>query len=162
MMAASKEVEGLVRGYLSSVQKHLHGMSAQDKRELLADLESHIYEALEQQAGGRQPTRADATGVLAEMDPPESYGQSQNGLASARTRKWNLGTTALCGSLGALVLAALTAMLGGGHSGMPYLLFAGGQIGGFALGVLSWARPLGKAAVCTSALLLAIHALFMW
>lgn len=61
-----------IKAYLDAVGANLTGP---DRSETLADLESHIYEAIAARAGaGESAGVVDA--VLTEMDPPESYADS--------------------------------------------------------------------------------------
>lgn len=77
-MSSSDEIRAGIRGYLDAVDAHLATQSAEEKRDLLANLESHIHEALDARVDG-EPTRADLDAVLAEMDLPESYGADRGG-----------------------------------------------------------------------------------
>ena len=61
-----------IKAYLNAVGANLTGP---DRTETLADLESHIYEAIAARAGaGESAGVVDA--VLTELDPPESYADS--------------------------------------------------------------------------------------
>ncbi len=77
-MSAKQEVRDTVHRFLDRVADHLRAIPPDDKRDILKDLESHIYEKLGKRVEDREPTPADVSAVLAEMDPPESYGQREN------------------------------------------------------------------------------------
>ncbi len=74
-MGADEEIRAEVAKYLKMVGPHLETACPDEREETLESIEAHIYEALSERAGG-QPTLQDVRAVLAEMDPPESYGQA--------------------------------------------------------------------------------------
>jgi hypothetical protein len=169
------ELQRKVQDFLDRVAAHLGAMPDDEKRELLADLESHIHEALEARLSGRTPTLQDLDAVLAEMDPPESYGEpvaadkpAVPGDQTATSARTGLGIVALCISLGSLVVAMLLATLayilalgtGGLLAWIPVFLFLAGQLTALVLGILSWSSPFGKAAVITSSALMVLTLLF--
>ncbi len=132
--------------FLDCVSQHLSSKTPQEKREILADLEAHIYEALASRAAGRQPTTDDLKAVLTEMDPPESYGQLAETPNAAQPSRRTLGIVALCISLGS-----------------AFLLPGVGQIIGLILGLIAWKDPFGKAAVIVAiVVLIVILGLFLF
>ena len=161
-MNSDTTISQAVGRFLKRVGEHLANKGQEEKREILADLESHIYEALHSCSQGRQPTLEDLQAVLAEMDPPESYGQATERITDHKAlgpaNKTTLGIVALCISLGSLVAAGFLFLAIGHMLGywIPYLLFYAGQSSGLILGVLAWINPFGKAAVITSALLIVL------
>ena len=62
--------------FLDRVAEHLTAKTPTQKRESLADLESHIHEALASRAHSRPATLEDLQAILTEMDPPETYAQT--------------------------------------------------------------------------------------
>ena len=74
-MAARESIKAEVENYLSMVAAHLEAVSPEEREETLESVEAHIYDAVNERAGG-QPTVQDVRAVLAEMDPPESYAQA--------------------------------------------------------------------------------------
>jgi hypothetical protein len=98
------------------VAAHITGAPADEKEEILRNVESHIYEALNERAG-EHPTAADAEAVLAEMDPPESYadtdGSSAAPLYSAEKSPVKISRAAMLGGLWILY-------------GIFFILFEGG------------------------------------
>jgi hypothetical protein len=83
-MTLSKELEKRIRGYLKQVASHLQTAPADERGETLAYVESRVREKLHARNPGN-PASADLDAVLAEMDPPESYGQS--GVEPGQNRK---------------------------------------------------------------------------
>jgi uncharacterized membrane protein len=74
------ELKTRIYDHIGTVQKHLVELPADEQREILQALEAHIHDALESRSEG-QPTLEQLEAILAEMDPPESYGAAP--LASA-------------------------------------------------------------------------------
>lgn len=71
--------------HIGDVQKHLGELPADEQREILQSLETHIHDALESRSNG-QPDPELLEAILAEMDPPESYGpRSESGNPVNRT-----------------------------------------------------------------------------
>lgn len=75
MTTFPSEIQGRIRRYLDDVSRHLSGVSEKSRQETLQDLESHIHEALARRAP-QDPSLSDLEAILAEMDPPESFGQA--------------------------------------------------------------------------------------
>jgi len=148
-MRINEQVRAKIKTYLNDVAVHLEGTPAQGRQDLLRQLEAHIHDALEARAGGREAEVPDLEAVLSEMDPPESYGQSQNrGICGLSQSKWPLLI-----SMAGLVVAGLLVVLSGGRVALwiPFFLFLGTQVAAFVLGILSWRDPFGEAAVFASA-----------
>ncbi len=73
-MNLSTELTKQVMAHLDEVRKYLGNLPADERQEILQSIESHIYDALENRRNG-DPTPALLDAVIAEMDPPESYGE---------------------------------------------------------------------------------------
>ncbi len=73
-MNLSTELTKQVTAHLDEVRKYLWALPADERQEILQSIESHIYDALETRSDG-EPTPALLDAVIAEMDPPESYGE---------------------------------------------------------------------------------------
>ena len=86
-MNLPKELTARIANHLSNVRKHLGGLPPDEQKEILQSIESHIYDALENR-GGVEPTSALLDAVLAEMDPPESYGDSMPVPDQKKNRHW--------------------------------------------------------------------------
>ncbi len=74
-MNLPSDIKTRVDEHIRDVQKNLGDLPADEQREILQSLEIHIHDALESRAGG-QPTIAVLEAIIAEMDPPESYGET--------------------------------------------------------------------------------------
>ena len=89
-MALSTEVQDRIKTYLWEVAAYLTTMSPTSRIEVLRDLESHLYEALN--ARNATPTVTDVDAVLSAMPAPASYG-NEDTLTPARTNAnrltWN-------------------------------------------------------------------------
>lgn len=73
-MNLSSELTKQIAGHLNEVRQYLGNLPADERREILQSIESHIYDALETRSDG-DPTPALLDAVIAEMDPPDSYGE---------------------------------------------------------------------------------------
>lgn len=106
-MHQTREVNEKIGGYLEAVRAHLGDTPEDERDEIVANLESHIRDAVKQRAQG-EPSQEDVAAVLAEMDPPDRYAQmlSENEVAGARGEA---GERKVC-SLP--ILAAVMAALG--------------------------------------------------
>jgi len=96
-MNLSSELTKQVKAHLDEVRKYLGTLPADERQEILQSIESHIYDALETRSDG-EPTQELLSAVLAEMDPPESYGER------APIKKFGSGVK--------LLLVVLTLLLG--------------------------------------------------
>ncbi len=167
-------MQAAISRYLVEVATYLGGRTPDQRRELLADLESHIHEALARR--GHEPTLDDLEAVLAEMAPPESYAAGQeaqvSGLqpAPVRESRSTMASWALALAIGGLVVpVALAAILMSlnprGEGGAVMILFPLLELLALVLGILAWKEPLGKAAVVLAASLLLLvggATAFMW
>jgi len=72
-MNLSKELTKQVNAHITEVRNYLGNLPADERQEILQAIESHIYDALQSRSNG-EPTAALLDAVIAEMDPPESYG----------------------------------------------------------------------------------------
>jgi len=73
-MNLSTELTKLVTDHLNEVRKYLGALPADERQEILQSIESHIYDALQSRSDG-DPSPALLDAVIAEMDPPDSYGE---------------------------------------------------------------------------------------
>ena len=159
-MTTDSAIRQAVDEFLERVNSHLAEQTPQQKRDILADLEAHIYEALASRAADQQVTLEDLQIVLAQMDQPESYAQSAETPATVPPNRRATGIVALSTSLGTLVLAVslaiVTAQLSHEWQGyllegmLAYLIFLAGQVTSFILGLIAWNSRFGKAAVILS------------
>jgi hypothetical protein len=165
-MAVSAEVQAGISRYLLEVSTYLGSRGPQERRELLAELEDHIHEALSRRSG--EPTPSDLAAVLAEMAPPESYAAAPlDGLLPAvPAARDAVGTSAkvfggvglgLALAGGATVGAALVLQDQLGSSSSERLAWVGFAATGLAmlLALAGWRSAAGKAAVLVSGLILA-------
>jgi hypothetical protein len=144
-----------VRDFLDRVAAHLGPVPDDERRELLTDLESHIHEALETRLSGRKPTLEDLQAVLAEMDPPESYGESLQTDKPTPAVKTGLAIASLCTSWASFLSALLVLLLYQGRDvPVAFVLLLAGPITALVLGMFSRPSPLRKAAVITSLVLI--------
>ena len=96
------ELKNQITAHLDEVRKYLGNLPADERQEILQSIESHIHDALEIRSNGA-PTPALLDAGLAEMDPPDSYGELP-GLPQKRQSRRRLVLT-LCG----LAMVALAA-----------------------------------------------------
>lgn len=68
-------IKQVVSAYLNDIASRLSNQPDDQRANLLKQLESHIYEALDARCAGKEPTLADLESVFQEMDPPDSYGE---------------------------------------------------------------------------------------
>jgi len=80
-MEAKREIDKAVGQYLEEVAAQLGDMPADEKDDILRDIESHIYAALEKY--GPNPTVDDLNVILAGMDRPSSYAPSARQAATS-------------------------------------------------------------------------------
>ncbi|HUS46275.1 MAG TPA: hypothetical protein VM219_09675 [Phycisphaerae bacterium] len=162
-MAVSAEVQAGIGRYLLEVSTYLGGRTPQERRELLADLEAHVHEALA--ARGREPMLSDLEAVLAEMDPPESYEGPQARLAEERVpvsdprSKRGLAYWALGLFVGGIALFGILAVVSDGRDPgftLAAVILLMVEAIAFVLGILSWKERPGKVAV------LGVLALLIW
>jgi hypothetical protein len=74
MVELSPVLQSLVDERLDSIERILlaGGVSRGERRGILSEVESHVFELLSRRATG-EPTREDVLAVLSQLDPPESY-----------------------------------------------------------------------------------------
>lgn len=150
-----QEARQTIQQYLDNVGRQLSSSPEDERAEILRDLESHIYEAIEARTAGREATSEDACAVLAEMDPPECYGRAADGNRGSGGNRWTMGKIALGISIGFLLLAVVTALIPGAGRGASILSLIFGQLVALVLGIIARRDPYGKAAaICSAALLL--------
>ncbi|MDF7825904.1 hypothetical protein P4B35_17880 [Pontiellaceae bacterium B12227] len=71
-MTLTDELKKRIQDHLAAVQQHLGDLPADEKREIIQSLETHIHGALETRSSGTPTTELLET-ILTELDPPESY-----------------------------------------------------------------------------------------
>ncbi|MCC7300789.1 MAG: hypothetical protein IT583_06895 [Verrucomicrobia bacterium] len=86
-MNLPKELTVRIADHLSKVRKNLSSLPPDEQKEILQSIESHIYDALQSKSDAG-PTSALLEAVLAEMDPPESYGDSTPVPDQKQNRHW--------------------------------------------------------------------------
>lgn len=109
-MNLSKEVTNQVNAHLDEVRKYLGKLPADERKEILQDIESHIYDAVESRGNG-EPTFELVEAVIAEMDPPDSYGELPDTPKSTPRKWWILAS--------GLILILLTVALIKQHPATP-------------------------------------------
>jgi hypothetical protein len=67
------ELKTRIYEHIGQVRKHLGDFAADEQREIVESIETHIYDALESRVTG-EPGMELLDVIIAEMDPPESYG----------------------------------------------------------------------------------------
>jgi len=67
-----------IYNHIGQVQRHLTELPADEQREILQSIETHIHDALENRTDGA-PSLDLLEAIIAEMDPPESYGTAPLG-----------------------------------------------------------------------------------
>lgn len=72
------ELKTHIYNHVGQVQQHLTGLPPDEQREILQSIETHIHDALESRAD-ENPTLDLLEAIIAEMDPPESYGSASAG-----------------------------------------------------------------------------------
>ena len=75
------ELKTRIYEHIGIVRQHLEELPPDELREILQSLETHIHDALESKTGG-EPSMELLEAILAEMDPPESYGSEQHPAAT--------------------------------------------------------------------------------
>lgn len=87
-MNLSSDLTQQVNAHIADVRKYLGTLPSDERQEILQSIESHIYDALQSRSdGGPTPALLDA--VIAEMDPPDSYGEL-NQAQSRKTKRWSI------------------------------------------------------------------------
>jgi hypothetical protein len=76
------ELKTRIYEHIGHVQQHLGELPADEKREILQSLETHVHDALTARSNG-EPTLEMLEAIIAEMDPPESYGSATPLFASS-------------------------------------------------------------------------------
>ncbi|VGO21331.1 hypothetical protein [Pontiella sulfatireligans] len=74
-MNLSIELKTRIYNHIGKIQQHLDAFEADEQREIVESIETHIHDALEARTAG-EPTMALLDAIIAEMDPPESYGSA--------------------------------------------------------------------------------------
>jgi hypothetical protein len=97
-MKLSAENENRINRYLNEVQKNLSSLSKLEQEEILENLRAHIYSELENRSLG-QPTPEDMQSVLNDMDPPDSYANSQLDLSAETPMDNHVSRRAIIGAI---------------------------------------------------------------
>jgi hypothetical protein len=94
----SIELKTRVYEHIGQVRKHLGEFPADEQREILESIETHIHDALESRSEGT-PTMELLDVIIAELDPPESYGpppvSTSNRTPSSILRGWSMAAVLL-------------------------------------------------------------------
>ncbi|MDH3981586.1 MAG: hypothetical protein OES84_01655 [Kiritimatiellaceae bacterium] len=69
------ELKARISEHISHVRDHLNAFASDEQREILDSIETHIHDALAIRSE-EDPTREQLEIIIAEMDPPESYGSN--------------------------------------------------------------------------------------
>jgi hypothetical protein len=155
----SKEAKKPIIKYLKSIKGNIREKSRDEQQELLRSLEEHIYEAL----GARSsisPTKEEVQSVIDEMETPESFQTNVPKKVPTYTER-QLGKWALIIVISGVVLPALILTISvltgtpGAFGNIALLFGIFLVIIGLALGIVGRKSPLGKAAIITSAILIA-------
>jgi len=86
-MNLSSELTKQVAAHIDEVRNYLGTLPADERQEILQSIESHIHDALQSRSGD-EPTSALLDAVIAEMDPPESYGELTATPQKKQRRQW--------------------------------------------------------------------------
>ena len=86
-MTLSPELIEQIKIHLNQIRNHLGRLPADERQEILQAIESHIYDALEARSDGT-PTAALLDAIIAEMDPPDSYGELPSTPRKKSNRRW--------------------------------------------------------------------------
>ena len=79
------ELKTRIYNHIGKVRQHLTELPPDEQREILQSIETHIHDALESRAD-ENPTLDLLDAIIAEMDPPESYGAASAGKSSIPDR----------------------------------------------------------------------------
>jgi parallel beta-helix repeat protein len=91
-MNLPNELAKQVTAHIAEVRKYLGRLPSDERQEILQSVESHIHDALQSRSNG-EPTSALLKAVIAEMDPPESYGELS--VAPKKNRRWQTAVSLL-------------------------------------------------------------------
>ena len=171
-MTYDPSVTDTVADYVRAVESHLAGVSADEREEILRNVEAHIYDALESRAG-EAATADDLQAVLAEMDPPASYADGHPlppaPMAVADDRRslagWALGLM-IGGVVLPLLVIAIAMIVGDGHTSdsvvaVAVILGIALEMFALVLGLLSWRERVGKAVVWIVAVVFGLGLIFL-
>ena len=168
-MKLNTNIEKGIGRYLSEVKAQIGNRPKEEQSDLIHALEEHIIESLTRSNAG-EPDISDLKSVLAEMDPPESYGAEADStnnkskfqrLLEMSVGKWAL--TAFLAGLCVFVVFYLIAIL----TSSDLLIRLGTLFGGvlsitaFVLGLFGWKETSGKVAAVGSVIIILISLLFI-
>lgn len=168
-MKLSTNIEKGISRYLSEVKAQIGNRPKEEQTELIRALEEHIIESLTRSNAG-DPDISDLKSVLAEMDPPESYGtETDSGNDESKFQKlleMSVGKWALTAFLAAIcvfVVFYLIAILASSDSLIRLGTIFGGvlAITAFVLGLFGWKETSGKVATVGSVIIILIALLFI-
>ena len=156
----TKRNRKVISAYLRKVRSATSGVEPDEQRELLATIEEHIEEAL-------RSGRTSVDDVISGMDPPESYRPSRTGSAYLdqdirRVGFWAIVTLACAILIPLIGLIFEFALPKAGDIANPVLIT--GIIlllVSLVLGFISRRTPMGKAAMISSAAIIALLTLFI-
>lgn len=113
-MQIPEDAQAEIQAYLNAVDRHLDG-SAENRSEVLRDIESHIRETLAS-SGLESLTVQDVRSILAELDPPEWYARQEADepfdAAAHRSPRGAMGSWALGMAVGGFAVGGLIAVGG--------------------------------------------------
>ena len=160
MRNRSTRVKRRIDRYLAGVGRALDHIEAEERREVLRGLRTHIHEELAQRSG-TSPSLDDVRAVLESMDPPEAYRAGTAGGSSSRaSRSRTLGRLGFWFFVGACAVFLLGVVLGSCVADAFFrvgaILAIVGSLCALGIGAYGWRDPYGKAAVIGAVVALAV------
>ncbi len=146
-----------IQKYLNKVKKNLGGRTASEQSELIRQLEEHIHESV------RQSPNTSVADIIADMDPPESFGETgdRDLTAPAILGRLTLGQLSLIvliiGVLTPFILMAISFLIRGNvgsiiNIGLPLGILL--VIVALAMGIVARREKTGRATIIASVALL--------
>ena len=168
-MKTTKDIEKDISRYLSKVQARIGDRSKEEQKELLQNIEDHIFESLAQ-LDVEEPDKTDLESVLNEMDPPESYGNPEKSgekkhglqaLLSMTIGQWAL--TMLVVGICLFLILFLVGLLASNNVPIRLGVIFGAipVISALVLGLFGWRETTGKIAVVGSIIAVLITLMFI-
>lgn len=158
------EVSKAIKKYLDSVKRHIGDRTASEQAELIRQLEEHIHEAI------HQAPNTPISNIIAQMDPPESFGESDERRppSSAVLGRLTLGHLSLLLMIIAVatpfVLMALSALIRGNigsiiNVGLPLGVLL--LIVALAMGIVARKERSGRVTIIAALVILALLTFFI-
>jgi hypothetical protein len=146
-----------IQKYLNKVKKYLGGRTASEQSELIRQLEEHIHESI------RQSPNTPVADIIADMDPPESFGETgdRDLTAPAVLGRLTLGQLSLIvliiGVITPFILMAISVLIRGNvgsiiNVGLPLGILL--VIVALAMGIAARREKTGRATIIASVALL--------